>query len=111
LLTLTAPGLFSAVVTWEGNTDDKWSDGSNWSFPGIVPQNGDDVIIPDVTGIGNPQPVMDVPSANLASVTIQQDATLDLNGQVLTTASLQIDDGALPANNGVLLRDGTVGES
>jgi fibronectin-binding autotransporter adhesin len=66
--------LSGATVTWTGTTSTSWNLGSNWG--GSVPSAGDDVVIPDVSLVSNTFPVLDVSTASLLSLTIDNGATL-----------------------------------
>ncbi len=92
--------VFAATVTWTGlNNTSNWGDGTNWdNFTG--PSPNDDVVIPDVTGGGYFQPILDG-NTNLAGGTIEIDdsagvnSTLDLAGFNLSaTGGITIDAGA-----------------
>ncbi|TVQ23508.1 MAG: hypothetical protein EA383_14030, partial [Spirochaetaceae bacterium] len=61
--------------TWLGSVDSSWNTGGNWSL-GTVPTAGQDVEIPATTT----QPVLDVDTASLGSVTVDSGASVSTNG-------------------------------
>ena len=88
------------VVTWTGSTDQNWSDGSNWdtfSAPGA----GDTVVIPDVTGLGRPQPVLD------GNVTLPGGATLEIDNSAGNNSTLDLNSFNLNIAGGITIETNT----
>jgi hypothetical protein len=82
---------FSTTKTWNGSVNDSWSNSSNWT-PSSLPTSSDDVIIANA---GSGTASVDTTSPTVKSITIQNGATLRVEGgQALTvTNSSTIDAG------------------
>lgn len=80
----------AATLTWQGDdginpTD--WDVAQNWNL-GFVPTSTDTVIIPDVTGGGGSQPILNVAAVTVANLTMTTGATFDLDGNDLTVSAV-----------------------
>lgn len=98
----------AATITWQGDDDDDptdWDVPQNWNL-GLVPTSADSVVIPDVTGSGGSQPILNVATVTVAALTMQVGATFDLDGNDLVvtntlalgnSTTLTLDGGDLTA--------------
>jgi len=92
-----------ARAVWIGSTGPQgndWNLGSNWST-GVVPQPGDDVVIPSGTPLANLNGV----TANIGSVTVDNGGSADLTGQLTVTGDLT-DNGGVGVDNSFLVEFG-----
>lgn len=85
---------------WTGATSTDWNTGSNWQN-GIVPTVGATILIPDVTN----DPVLDM-NRTIGGLTIESNASLDLNNANLSISGHFLLDGTVTANNGTLTFNG-----
>ena len=70
-----------AGVVFDGDTDDKWNDPSNWDG-NALPISSDDVCIP-----GGFDVVIDTQAANAGALRVADGATLQVDGQTLTVSN------------------------
>lgn len=79
----------AADIVWQGDVNTNWNNANNWDL-GVVPTSTDTAVIPDVTGGGGVQPILNV-DVVVANLTLQTAATVNQNGRDLTvTGTLSI---------------------
>ncbi|MBX3439401.1 MAG: hypothetical protein KF861_18075, partial [Planctomycetaceae bacterium] len=97
-------------VTWTGGGDGQlWSDPDNWNREGSaqLPQNGDDVIIPDIGEVGvsgDVTIVFDIDSVELNSLISAE--TLSVPSGFITVNSTSQFDGTLSVSGGTAVLSG-----
>ena len=94
---LAASGASAATVSWVVDTDGFWDEGSNWST-GVVPQDGDDVIINRPAA--NITVTFRSGTANIKSLTCNE--AFVLSGGTLTIASNSTLSGTFTFSGGTL---------
>ncbi len=91
-----------ATMTWQGDVSAVWNNPSNWDL-GVVPGSADTAIIPDVTGGGDLQPIVNLNLTGadaLTDLTIQSGATMDLDTFDLTVSDELDNEGTLILSGG-----------
>ncbi len=88
----------STGFNWEGDVSSNWFTGGNWDL-GVVPGDADSVDISDVTGLGWSQPVLTA-DAHVEALTVENNATMTLDGYALTIDSTF-------SNDGIMILDGS----
>jgi len=78
--------------TWTGATSTDWNSASNWS-PATVPTSTDNVIIPS-SGITNFPVATGLTIANGATMTLNANTRLTVNGNIVNNGTLTLESGA-----------------
>ncbi len=96
LLTLIFTSGYSGTRTWNGSSSGSWTNNANWSG-GNAPSSGDDVIIPNLSGLSN------APSTNISgtikSLTMNAGSgTLTLTGNMVIRNNVVLNGGSLNIN-------------
>ena len=98
------------TVTWDGSTDDDWTDGTNWDT-GSAPGVSDDVVIPS-TGT---DPVITSAVTDIASLTLNSGAWLQITGSgdltvtgdITNNATLDVHTGGTLSCNNLTCNSGS----
>ena len=88
-------------IEWTGNTNSDWNTANNWTT-GIVPPSGTSISIPNVTN----QPTLDQ-NRTIGGLTIQDSASLNLDGFTLNLEKSLSHNGTILSNNGTISFKGT----
>ncbi len=102
LLCFCSFSLSAQVVTWTGGQSNYWHDNKNWDT-GIVPQKGEDVVIPTSSGVIYYYPKSEVESVSIFpgnQLIIDKNASLEVIGS--NSYGLRIRAGAEVINSGQL---------
>jgi hypothetical protein len=83
----------ATTLTWDGSASTDWDDPFNWDL-GLVPTAADSVVIPAAP---SNQPVLST-NTTVTNLTINNGATLTLNGKNLTVATAFSNDGNVKLN-------------
>jgi len=79
----------NVTVTWTGAVSTDWNNPANWT-PSFVPTAGDSVLVPNVPN----EPIFST-NVNVAGLTIQPNASVNINGFNITVSSSFVNNGTL----------------